>query len=56
VGEDDVDDMQLLAQKFAAEIPRARLAKIPGAAHVPSLEQPAAFDELVLGFLADNLG
>ena len=56
VGEEDVDDMQLLAQRFAAEIPRARLAKIPGAAHVPSLEQPAAFDELVLGFLADNLG
>jgi pimeloyl-ACP methyl ester carboxylesterase len=56
VGEEDVDDMQLLAQRFAAEIPRAQLAKIPGAAHVPSLEQPAAFDELVLGFLADNLG
>ena len=56
VGEEDVEDMHLLAQRFSAEIPRARLAKIPGAAHVPSLEQPAVFDELVHGFLADNLG
>jgi 3-oxoadipate enol-lactonase len=52
VGEEDVDDMHVLARRFAAEIPRARLATIPGAAHVPSLEQPAAFDELVLEFLA----
>jgi pimeloyl-ACP methyl ester carboxylesterase len=56
VGEEDMDDMHVLAERFAAEIPRARLAKIPGAAHVPSLEQPAAFDELVLDFLVDTLG
>ena len=52
VGEEDVDDMQALARRFAAEIPVARMASIPGAAHLPSLEQPAVFDELVLGFLS----
>ena len=52
VGEEDVDDMQALARRFAAEIPVARMASIPGAAHLPSLEQPAVFDEFVLGFLS----
>jgi pimeloyl-ACP methyl ester carboxylesterase len=52
VGEEDVDDMQALARRFATEIPSARLATIPGAAHLPNLEQPAVFDALVLGFLA----
>jgi pimeloyl-ACP methyl ester carboxylesterase len=56
VGEEDVDDMRMLADRFATEIPRARLATIPGAAHLPSLEQPAAFDRLVLEFLAEALG
>jgi 3-oxoadipate enol-lactonase len=56
VGEEDVDDMHVLAERFATEIPRARLATIPGAAHMPSLEQPAAFDKLVLEFFADTLG
>jgi 3-oxoadipate enol-lactonase len=53
VGEEDVEDMQALAQRFATEIPNARKASIAGAAHVPNLEQPEAFDRLVLGFLAD---
>lgn len=56
VGEEDVEDMHTLAERFATEIPRARLATILGAAHVPNLEQPAVFDELVLEFLADALG
>ena len=55
-GEEDVDDMQMIARRLAAEIPEARLATIPGAAHVPSLEQPAAFDACVLAFLAGALG
>ena len=56
VGEEDVDDMHVLAERFTTEIPRARLATIPGAAHVPSLEQPLAFDKLALGFLGKALG
>jgi pimeloyl-ACP methyl ester carboxylesterase len=56
VGEEDVEDMHALAERLATEIPRARLATIPGAAHLPNLEQPAAFDKLVLDFLAGALG
>ena len=56
VGEEDVDDMHMLAKRFAAGIPDARLATIAGAAHVPSLEQPEAFDTVVLAFLADVSG
>jgi 3-oxoadipate enol-lactonase len=51
VGEKDVQDMHALAERFATEIPHARLATIPDAAHLPNLEQPEAFDELVLEFL-----
>jgi 3-oxoadipate enol-lactonase len=56
VGEEDVEDMHALAKRFATEIPRARLATIPGAAHMPNMEQPAVFDKLVLEFLAGALG
>lgn len=56
VGEEDVGDMHAIADRFAAEIPGARRATIVAAAHVPSLEQPASFDELALPFLAEALG
>ena len=56
VGEEDVDDFQALATRMTDEIPDARLATIPGAAHVPNLERPLAFDAVVLEFLADALG
>jgi pimeloyl-ACP methyl ester carboxylesterase len=51
VGEEDVSDMHAIADRLAAEIPGARRATIAGTAHVPSMERPAEFDELVLGFL-----
>jgi len=54
-GEEDVPDMQELARRFAREIPGAQHATIEGAAHMPSLEQPAAFDALVLPFLREAL-
>jgi 3-oxoadipate enol-lactonase len=52
IGDEDIDDMQAVARKLAAEIPDAHLATISGAAHLPSLEQPAAFNELALAFLS----
>jgi pimeloyl-ACP methyl ester carboxylesterase len=55
VGEHDVDDFRRLAARMADEIPDARLDTIPGAAHVPNLEQPLAFDAVVLEFLEDAL-
>jgi 3-oxoadipate enol-lactonase len=54
-GEEDVDDMLALAERIADAIPGARRATIAGAAHLPSLEQPAAFNALVLEFLASAL-
>jgi 3-oxoadipate enol-lactonase len=53
VGEEDVEDMQAVARRLAAEIPHARLETIAGAAHLPNLEQPAVFNELVLAFLSE---
>jgi 3-oxoadipate enol-lactonase len=51
VGEEDVPDIHAIAQRLAAEIPGARLETIAGAGHVPNMERPREFDELVLGFL-----
>jgi pimeloyl-ACP methyl ester carboxylesterase len=50
-GEEDVPDIQVIADRLADTIPGARRARIPAAAHVPSLERPREFDELVLPFL-----
>jgi pimeloyl-ACP methyl ester carboxylesterase len=53
VGEEDADDIHVMADRLAREIPGARLERIADAAHVPNLERPAQFNELVLGFLAE---
>jgi 3-oxoadipate enol-lactonase len=52
-GELDVADFRRIAERLARGIPGARHAVVAGTAHLPSLERPAEFDELVLGFLAD---
>jgi 3-oxoadipate enol-lactonase len=51
VGREDVSDILAIAERLASGIPGAREGKIPGAAHVPSLERPEEFDQLVLTFL-----
>jgi 3-oxoadipate enol-lactonase len=53
VGEEDQPDMQAIAAWLAREIPGARLATIAATAHVPSMERPREFDELVLPFLEE---
>jgi 3-oxoadipate enol-lactonase len=50
VGDEDVADMQVIAERLASEIPGARKATIAGAAHLPNLERPGEFDEVVLPF------
>lgn len=50
VGELDQPDILRIADLLAAEIPGARKAILPGTAHVPSMEKPDEFNELVLGF------
>jgi 3-oxoadipate enol-lactonase len=51
VGAEDVPDMHAIADRLEREIPGAKRSTIDGTAHVPSLERPLEFDELVLGFL-----
>jgi pimeloyl-ACP methyl ester carboxylesterase len=55
-GDEDVEDMRALARRVASEIPGARHVPIPGAAHLPSLEQPAAFNAHTLAFLRSAPG
>jgi len=52
VGEHDVADMHAIAGRIASAVPGARLEQIAGTAHLPSMERPAEFDRLVLGFLS----
>jgi 3-oxoadipate enol-lactonase len=52
VGEHDAADMHAIAGQIASAVPGARLERIAGAAHLPSMERPAEFDRLVLGFLS----
>jgi 3-oxoadipate enol-lactonase len=52
VGEQDVEDVHAIAERLEREIGATR-ATIAGAAHLPNLEKPREFDELVLGFLAE---
>lgn len=54
VGDDDVPDMAVIAARLEHGIPEVRLASIAGTAHLPSLERPKEFDELVLSFLHEN--
>jgi 3-oxoadipate enol-lactonase len=56
VGEHDVSDMHEIGDLLASRIAGARRVTIEGAAHLPNMEQPAAFDRLVLGFLAEHAG
>jgi pimeloyl-ACP methyl ester carboxylesterase len=53
VGELDVPDMHAIATQLRREIPGARGATIPAAAHAPTMERPDEFAELVLPFLGE---
>jgi len=50
-GDKDVMDVREAAGPLATTIPGARLAVIPDAAHLPQMEQPELFNEIVLEFL-----
>jgi 3-oxoadipate enol-lactonase len=51
VGEEDLPDIHEIADRLEREIPNAQRASIADTAHVPSLERPREFDQLVLPFL-----
>lgn len=52
VGTDDVADIRAMAEHLASRIRGARLARIEGAGHLPSLERPDELNRLLLDFLA----
>jgi 3-oxoadipate enol-lactonase len=52
-GDKDVMDARQAAGPLAAAILGAQLAVIPDAAHLPQMERPELFNEIVLGFLLE---
>ena len=54
-GEADVGTPPAMSQAIAAKIPGAKLAVIPGAAHLSVAEKPAEFAELVERFLEGDV-
>jgi 3-oxoadipate enol-lactonase len=53
-GEKDAGTPPAMSEAIASRIPGARLAIIPGAAHLSAVEKPAEFNALVSEFLASN--
>jgi pimeloyl-ACP methyl ester carboxylesterase len=51
VGDQDVEDIFKIGDLIVANVPGARRAVIPGAAHHLNMERPAEFNHLVLEFL-----
>lgn len=52
LGDEDRVDIARAADELVNSIPHARLVTMPGAAHLPSLEQPDEFNAILAGFLA----
>jgi pimeloyl-ACP methyl ester carboxylesterase len=55
VGSDDQPLIVQTADILASQIPGARKVVMEGLAHVPNMEQPAAFNQITLDFLAEAL-
>ncbi|MGH3032826.1 MAG: alpha/beta fold hydrolase [Gaiellaceae bacterium] len=56
VGDRDVSDMDVVADRLAVGIAGARKVVMPGTAHVPAFERPEDFNRIVLEFLAGVFG
>ena len=54
IGDSDLPDMQAISQLVTDRIPGAKRLLIPGAAHLPNLENPTLFNQSVIDFLADQ--
>jgi pimeloyl-ACP methyl ester carboxylesterase len=51
VGERDLSDFHRIAEILAQRIPRAARVVLPGVGHMPNMEAPAQFNNVVLNFL-----
>jgi pimeloyl-ACP methyl ester carboxylesterase len=54
IGERDLPDFHACGEAMARRMPDARLVIIPGAGHMANMENPTAFNEHVLRFLAEH--
>jgi pimeloyl-ACP methyl ester carboxylesterase len=54
VGEEDFPDFRLIADLLASNITRAKQIVLPGCGHIPPMEDPDAFNRILLKFLASN--
>jgi pimeloyl-ACP methyl ester carboxylesterase len=54
IGDRDLPDMQAISHLVGDRIGGAKRLSIPGAAHLPNLENPTLFNQSVLDFLADQ--
>lgn len=52
-GDQDIADVQQAGPLLAQAIPGARLVVMPNASHLPQMEHPERFNEVVLGFLRE---
>jgi pimeloyl-ACP methyl ester carboxylesterase len=52
VGDQDVGEFIRLSDIVADCIPGAKRVIVPGAAHLPNMEEPELFNRIVLGFLS----
>jgi pimeloyl-ACP methyl ester carboxylesterase len=52
IGDYDAQDLRKVAQHLAREISGASMTIVENAAHLPSLEHPAQFNQLLDAFLA----
>jgi 3-oxoadipate enol-lactonase len=52
VGERDLPDFQDIARRLARDVPRATLTVIAGAGHLPNLEAPDEFNDVLLAHLS----
>jgi pimeloyl-ACP methyl ester carboxylesterase len=52
-GAHDLPDFRRIAEELAGRLPRARHVTLDWAGHLPSLERPAAFNELLVDYLRD---
>jgi pimeloyl-ACP methyl ester carboxylesterase len=51
VGADDQPDIHTIADQLVRTLPNVGFESIPNAAHVPNMDQPEQFDQLVAAFL-----
>jgi pimeloyl-ACP methyl ester carboxylesterase len=51
VGELDAADFHRVAETIERDVPGARRVVLPGVGHLPNLEDPAQFNDVVLDFL-----